>query len=326
MQQNENTALSGELTIVSAFYDIGRGDIKGAERDCEKYFEYFSFWAGLKNELVVFTSSEFAEKIRLVRANLGLGEKTKVVVKELESFDKEALGKMREVLANFDQSKGRKHPQNIECVSAEYDYVTYCKPFFVCEAINLGLTSDKVLWLDFGFNHGGSFFTDKNEFNFTLQAQDYAGFDESRMNLFALKDKEEAHLAEIYYSMEVFLIAGIIYGAHEAWGKFRQNLSEALRVFLSLQIIDDEQVLFVWCVRNYPQNYHIVKTPDWFESLSFFIPPQIRQNLSHKPPKPHKKYKKYKKYKKQMKEYFKEKHYAKAFVCALKYILAKVCD
>lgn len=317
----QNETLNNELTIVTAFYDIGRGEILGAQRDCEKYFEYFSFWAGLQNELVVFTSSEFADKIRSIRANLGLEGKTKVVVKELESFDEEALGKMREVLANFDQSKGRKHPQNIECVSAEYDYVMYCKPFFVCEAINLGLTSDKVLWLDFGFNHGGSFFTNKNEFNFTLTPLESAGLDESKINFFALKECENAHLAEIYYTMEPFLIGGLIYGGREAWAEFCLNLSKAVRAFLSLQIIDDDQILLLWCLRNYPQACNAVKTPDWFESLSFFIPPQIRQNLTHKPPKAHKKHKKYKE---QMKEHFKEKQYLKAFFSASRYIFCKI--
>ena len=153
--------MNDEITIVTAFYDIGRGGIKGAERDCDKYIEYFSFWAGLKNRLIIYTSDEFKDKILAVRENLGLKDKTTLIIKELQSFDKEALSKMREVLANYNQSKGRKNPLNIECVSAEYDYVMYCKPFFVCDAIEKGLTSDKMLWLDFGFNHGGSFLLKK---------------------------------------------------------------------------------------------------------------------------------------------------------------------
>lgn len=311
--------MNDDITIVTAFYDIGRGDIKGAERDYNKYIEYFSFWAGLKNKLVIYTSDEFKDKILAVRENLGLKDKTTLIIKELESFDKEALQKMRKIFMEYNQSKGRKNPLNIECISAEYDYVVYCKPFFVCDAIERELTSDKVLWLDFGFNHGGEFFTNKNEFNFTLQPQDYASFDEKCMNFFALKDKEEAHLAEIYYSMEVFLMSGIIYGGCEAWRQFRQNWSEALRAFLSFQIIDDDQTLLLWCARNYPQNCHIVKTPDWFDSLSFFIPNEIRQTLSVKVAvqKPHKILKA------KMKQNFKEKRYFKAFWCALKYVLTK---
>lgn len=315
--------MNDEITIVTAFYDIGRGGIKGAERDCDKYIEYFSFWAGLQNRLIIYTSDEFKDKILAVRENLGLKDKTTLIIKELQSFDKEALSKMREVLANYNQSKGRKNPLNIECVSAEYDYVMYCKPFFVCDAIEKGLTSDKVLWLDFGFNHGGSFFTQKSEFNFTLQTQDYAGFDEKRINFFALKDKEEAHLAEIYYSMEVYLIGTSMYGNKKAWQTFREHFKESLRAFLSFQIIDDDQILLLWCVRNYPKYYHLVQNEGhWFNFLSFFIPKELRKRLSVKVAvqKPHKIFKA------KMQQNFKEKHYAKAFVCALKYIVAKVCD
>ncbi|TQR61003.1 protein YibB [Campylobacter troglodytis] len=311
--------MNAEITIVTAFYDIGRASIKGFERDYKRYIEYFSFWAGLKNELVIFTSEDFADEILAVREKLGLKDKTKIVVKELESFDSEALSKMREVFANFNQSKGRKNPQNIECISAEYDYLMYCKPFFVCDAIEKGLTGDKVLWLDFGFNHGTDFFTDKSQFNFTLSVQE--GLKDDKINFFALKDKEEAHLAQLYYSMDVYLIGGLIYGGCKVWAEFKKHFSEALRAFLSLQLVDDDQIFLIWCARNYPQSYNIVRNKGhWFDSLSFFIPPQIRLNLNCKEArmKPHKKAKK------AMQEALSQKLYLKALFYALKYIFKKL--
>ncbi|EAJ8906968.1 protein YibB, partial [Campylobacter jejuni] len=37
--------IDNEITIVTAFYDIGRKDIKNFERDNDKYLSYFEFLA-----------------------------------------------------------------------------------------------------------------------------------------------------------------------------------------------------------------------------------------------------------------------------------------
>ena len=60
-----------EITIVSAFFDIGRGNWSKEQghpgylqRSCEKYIDYFSNLAKLENDMIIFTSSEFSEKIK----------------------------------------------------------------------------------------------------------------------------------------------------------------------------------------------------------------------------------------------------------------------
>lgn len=37
-----------ELTIVTAYFDIGRNKWKGFERGNNKYINYFKFWARIK--------------------------------------------------------------------------------------------------------------------------------------------------------------------------------------------------------------------------------------------------------------------------------------
>lgn len=264
------------MTIVTAFYDIGRGDFgkaknenKKLQRDSSKYFSNFAFWAGLKNKLIVFTSVEFKDEILKIRKEAGGGQ-TEVIVKELESFDSEALKKMRQVFANFDQTKGRKNPANLECVSAEYDYLMYCKPFFVCEAIQRGLCEEQILWLDFGYNHGGKFFANPSQFNFELFTQ--GKIEKQKINFFKLKDEEKEHLATIYFSMEVFLMGGCVYGDTKSWEIFAKDMKKALETFASLGLVDDDQPLFLWCVRNNAKNYHLNRVYDVFDGLYYFIP------------------------------------------------------
>lgn len=62
------------ITIVTAFFDIGRGNwnrANGRSRSLERtnntYLKYFRRLAKLENKMVIFTSSEFKEKILALR-------------------------------------------------------------------------------------------------------------------------------------------------------------------------------------------------------------------------------------------------------------------
>ncbi len=77
---------SSAITIVTAFFDIGRGNIpkdKGypayLTRTTDTYFEYFSNLATLENEMIIFTSPDLKERIENIRK----GKPTKVIALEL---------------------------------------------------------------------------------------------------------------------------------------------------------------------------------------------------------------------------------------------------
>lgn len=43
-----------EITIVTAYFNIGREKWKGYERGDNKYINYFDFWAKIKNNIIVY--------------------------------------------------------------------------------------------------------------------------------------------------------------------------------------------------------------------------------------------------------------------------------
>ena len=55
----------GEITLVTDFFDIGRGQDKNEElrRTASKYFDEFKRWARIQNRLIVYTDSKSAETI-----------------------------------------------------------------------------------------------------------------------------------------------------------------------------------------------------------------------------------------------------------------------
>lgn len=68
-----------DITIVTAFFDIGRGNSRVGERimpeyfirSTDTYFEYFSHMAKLENDMVIFTTEEFKERILSLRKGYG---------------------------------------------------------------------------------------------------------------------------------------------------------------------------------------------------------------------------------------------------------------
>lgn len=264
-----------ELTIVTAFYNVGR-----TTRSNDQYLSYFDFWAGLKNKVIIYTTDDMKESILKIRKKHNLEDKTIIIIKDLKEFDKQNLEKIQETFIKYDQTLNRKHPKNIECNNPLYCYLMYLKPFFVVDAIERKLTSENIIWLDFGFNHGDEFFTDKTQFNFLLEKQ--KGIDNGKINFFSVKDEEKNTIPTVYYNMEIFITGSIFYGDINSWKIFKQDFKECLKCFLSFNVVDDDQIMLLWCTRNNPSNYKVIKTYEWFGSLFSFIPNNIKQQISFK--------------------------------------------
>ncbi|MFU9847274.1 protein YibB [Campylobacter coli] len=297
-----------EITIVTAFYNVGR-----TTRSNEQYLSYFDFWAGLKNKVIIYTTDDMKEAILEIRKKHNLEDKTIIITKDLKEFDKENFEKIQETFNNYDQSLNRKHPKNIECNNAMYCYLMYLKPFFVVDAIEKKLSSENIIWLDFGFNHRDEFFTNKAEFNFLLEKP--KNINDKKINFFSIKNEEKNTIPAIYYNMEIFITGSIFYGNINSWKIFKQDFEKCLNCFLSFNIVDDDQIMLLWCTRNNPDNYKIIRTYEWFGSLLSFIPDDIKSHLTFK----RKNSKYYKTIKEEIKKDIYNKQYFKFLFQSLKY-------
>ncbi|EAH8789012.1 protein YibB, partial [Campylobacter jejuni] len=198
-----------------------------------------------KNKVIIYTTDDMKESILEIRKKYNLENKTVIITKDLKEFDEQSLEKIKDTFNKYDQTLNRKNPNNIECISPIYCYLMYLKPFFVCDAIQRGLTSENIMWLDFGFNHGGKFFIDKKQFNFLLERQD--SIDNEKINFFSIKDDDKQTLANIYFSMEAYIIGGLIFANYKKWQIFKDDSRKSLNCFSSLGMIDDDQIMLLWC-------------------------------------------------------------------------------
>ena len=87
-----------ELTIVTAFFDCGRGEHSSQKRTNNDYIEYFKFWARIRNKVIIYTMPEFAEKIFKIRDKFGLADQT-VIISDVDiwNVEKDILDKMQQI-------------------------------------------------------------------------------------------------------------------------------------------------------------------------------------------------------------------------------------
>lgn len=268
------------MTIVTAYYklDLSHSSPQSykSKRSIQTYLDFFRYWAGLKNTFVIYTNDlELEKEIIKMREAHHLQDQTIIIQKDLESFAPSALESIKQVFASYNQNQDRFDPSHPPHTSPEYDYLMYCKSFFVCDAIARGLTDEEALWLDFGYGLGNLTYSDPSQFNFTLSPCEKIKKD--KINFFSLGDLDERTLPHILiYGTDHFLTGGCIYGNKTMWKKFNTYMQEALQAFISFNIIDDDQKLYIWCLRNYPDDFHLVWEDRWFHGLFYFIPSSLR--------------------------------------------------
>src|SRR3954453_13360018 len=128
-----------DITVVTGFYDIGRGQwgihpVHGNfARSVDTYFGYFDTLAALKNPMVIVTSADLADRVLDIRARHGLASLTEIIAKPLPEAQR------RQVQTNAAHPMFRRyvHDNTIpEFHNPDYAVVTNQKSQFVADAID----------------------------------------------------------------------------------------------------------------------------------------------------------------------------------------------
>jgi protein YibB len=240
------------ISIVTAFFDIGRGDWAKRPntpawlaRATEDYFACFERMCRIENEIVVFTESRFAERIATARAKLGFSNQTKIVVKDrlFEEYGDE-LRKIDGVMKRPGFLAGVTHPHCPEYWEPRYVLINYLKSFFACEAIDRGLgTKDFIAWIDFGYCRDETVLPKSLKWDYPFS---------DRIHLFNIEKLDSQNLISIVKTNKVYFTGGAIVAPKAKWRELKSRMQNAFDMLLSFHLMDDDQTLLLMCYRNEP--------------------------------------------------------------------------
>lgn len=251
-----------ELTIVTAFFDVGRGEFSASSRSNDNYLEYFKGWARIRNKLIVYTDAVMAKKVMKVREDFGLKERTHIeIVEDYIDIDRNLYEKMLQVSKDSTFLNFR-YCDNTCDNNAKYDFVMLLKAWCISDAVQKKLASGNIAWLDFGFNKGGAVYTDPLEFDF-LWSYD---FPKDKVTLFSLKEDDHKPIFKVVQSYEVYVMGGYMIVPDHLALTFWNDIKEAMNTLLDVGFLDDDQTLLLMVSRMHSERYNVKKS-DWYMPL-----------------------------------------------------------
>ena len=251
-----------ELTIITAFFDIGRNNFKGMPRSNKKYAEYFKFWARIQNKIIVYTDSIMAKEVKKIRKEFGLLEKTEVVIiDDVSKIEPDILTKM-EKIANDSNFLNYRYMENSADNNAKYDYIMLLKTWCIKDAVQKKLATGMLAWLDFGYNHGGNPYPNKEEFDFLWKTD----LPKDKVTMFIKKEDDNKPIFQIVQSYEVytmgapFIVPSVL--ANALW----EEEKRAMESLIDCGFIDDDQTIMLMVSRN-TDFINLVKSNGWSLAL-----------------------------------------------------------
>lgn len=259
------------LTIITAFFDIGRGDMK--YDNCEprsfgRYFSYFDGWARVRNNMIVYTQKGLGAKVLEIRKKFGLGDKTKVIeIDNIFAIEPELLARMEKVEKDRGFLDFRFFSSEVSN-TAKYNYVMLMKYYFLKNTSEKYIKDGVLTWIDFGFNHGGECYSKPEEFDFELKNK----LASDKVTLFALPGKDVERInpvRSLQYQSEHIHGAPIVCPAAKSIALYKECV-DAMNTLLRIGCIDDDQQLLLMAVRNNPDLFE-VKTSFWFMPIKDYL-------------------------------------------------------
>lgn len=256
--------MNHEITIVTAFFDIGRGSRESQTRSAETYLDYFKKWARIQNNIIVFTESRFSEEILNIRKSYGLAEKTNIqIVEDIYSIEPDIFRKMEEISGNKCFKQSRYYVDDISN-EGKYNYIMMMKNWCLATAVKKYHLTGTVAWLDFGYGHGVSYFANEEDWNFNWSYQDMP----SKIVLFSRIDV--THISSFEYLMlqSDAIMGGLYLVPTEHCQELYELTKQSMLSLILLDYMDDDQQLLLMAVRTKPELFDVRVSQDWYTPMT----------------------------------------------------------
>lgn len=262
---------NGNVTIVTAFFDIGRsnwtendGHPAYLQRTTEKYFKYFGYLAELENPLVIYTSSDYADIIKKIRN----GRETYVIEFDFKGKFQDCRKQVQSILDNKDFTDKINPDQlkNPEYWCSDYVLINNLKAYFLKRTIlDLAINNEYFAWVDFGYCRNKSVLNNLKEWNFKL--------DKEKVHFFTIKKCFNLTEKNVYHAIlnnQPYIIGGVIVASKDKWIEFAELVYSIQKKLMDELIIDDDQGVYLSCLLNRPELFQLnyLGRNRWFDVFS----------------------------------------------------------
>lgn len=255
--------MNTNLSIVTAFFDIGRGNWTVNEgfphyikRSREVYLERFELLQQLHTDITVFTSSDLVDEVKkTVRYK---SEPVNIVVVDL----KKKFGGMRDNIAKIQQLEefqnriNHNQKSNPEYRVPEYVLVTNLKAFFANKACELNLPKqDMVAWIDFGYCRKLDDLPSTLEWNYD--------FDTKKIHLFSYKEIDKNRpIDDVIFNNDVYILGAKVVASKQMWPIIKNLMDECHSDLAKNNLVDDDQGLWLMSYLKKPDVFTLHTIPD----------------------------------------------------------------
>lgn len=243
------------ITIVTAFFDIGRSNWNSFQRSTDIYFESFSILAKLENNMIIYTSKDLIDRISKIRGD----KPTKIIAADLNDYSE-----LREKISNIQQSEDYQKmvlsgfKNNPEYCNPDYVLVNYLKSSFVVDSIPL-VETELLAWIDFGYCRNEEALNNVKEWCYD--------FDVSKIHVFHLMPIEAEKIDILYtvFNNVVYITGPCIVGSKRTWPIMKKLVDDSLNELMKHNIVDDDQTLYLMSYLKCPDLFELHNTNgEWF--------------------------------------------------------------
>lgn len=140
------------FTVVTGFFDIGRGEWQNYNRKIDEYLKNFENLLRLNVNMIIYIERQYTEFVHNIREDIP--KKTTIITSKItDLYMYKYLTKIKEIQANPLYSIGHPNPSAPEICKPLYNIVTCSKMDMVAQATNYDHESDYFIWLDAGYTH-----------------------------------------------------------------------------------------------------------------------------------------------------------------------------
>ena len=226
-----------EITIVTAFYDIGRGEWNNFNRKTSYYFECFERLCNLKNKIIVFSEKKFKSRFDNIICNIK--PDLIVIYEDIFETNKKLINKIKKTQKILQRKGGLTHGlTSPEHWCPEYVLLTTLKTYFCSSAIQkISDVDDIVSWIDFGYVRKEKYLPVSRIWKYDFGNKIY---------LWSIRNiPQKINILDIIKNNIVHIMAGHIVASKEKWFYLKKSMDDQLKNLLSNSLVDDEQTLLL---------------------------------------------------------------------------------